>query len=293
MNKINLAITQMACSWDRQENIDNAIDMVREAAAAGANIVLLQELFETPYFCKDINEKYFELATKVSENPAVLQMQPIAKELGVVIPVSIFERANNAFFNTLVMIDADGEILGRYRKSHIPDSFGYTEKYYFSPGDTGIIVWNTRFCRLSVPVCWDQWFPETARIATLRGAELILYPTAIGSEPNSTDTAALRHWQRTQQGHAAANVIPIAAANRIGSEQGESCDMRFFGSSFITDHRGEIVVEASEDKRQVLVSEIDLGEASRYRNLWNLFRDRRPDLYGPLMTLDGESNHRY
>jgi N-carbamoylputrescine amidase len=293
MNKINLAITQMACSWDRQENIDNAIDMVREAAAAGANIVLLQELFETPYFCKDINEKYFELATKVSENPAVLQLQPIAKELGVVIPGGIFERANNAFFNTLVMIDADGEILGRYRKSHIPDAFGYTEKYYFSPGDTGITVWNTRFCRLAVPVCWDQWFPETARIAALRGAELILYPTAIGSEPNSTDTLALRHWQRTQQGHAAANVIPIAAANRIGSEQGESCDMRFFGSSFITDHLGEIVVEASEDKCQVLVSEIDLGEASRYRNLWNLFRDRRPDLYGPLMTLDGESNHRY
>lgn len=293
MNKINLAITQMACSWDRQENIDNAIDMVGEAAAAGANIVLLQELFETPYFCKDINQKYFELATKVNENPAVLQMQPIAKELGVVIPVSIFERANNAFFNTLVMIDADGEILGRYRKSHIPDAFGYTEKYYFSPGDTGITVWNTRFCRLAVPVCWDQWFPETARIATLRGAELILYPTAIGSEPNSTDTLALRHWQRTQQGHAAANVIPIAAANRIGSEQGESCDMRFFGSSFITDHLGEIVVEASEDQRQVLVSEIDLGEASRYRDLWNLFRDRRPDLYGPLLTLDGESNHRY
>ena len=293
MKKINLAITQMACSWDRQENIDNAIDMVREAAAAGANIVLLQELFETLYFCKDINQKYFELATKVSENPAVLQMQAVAKELGVVIPVSIFERANNAFFNTLVMIDADGEILGRYRKSHIPDAFGYTEKYYFSPGDTGITVWNTRFCRLAVPVCWDQWFPETARIATLRGAELILYPTAIGSEPNSTDTLALRHWQRTQQGHAAANVIPIAAANRIGSEQGESCDMRFFGSSFITDHLGEMVVEASEDKRQVLVSEIDLGEASRYRDLWNLFRDRRPDLYGPLMTLDGESSHRY
>ena len=293
MTKVNLAITQMACSWDRQENIDNAIDMVREAAAAGAHIVLLQELFETPYFCKDINEKYFELATKVSENPAVLQMQPIAKELGVVIPVSIFERANNAFFNTLVMIDADGEILGRYRKSHIPDAFGYTEKYYFSPGDTGITVWNTRFCRLAVPVCWDQWFPETARIAALRGAELILYPTAIGSEPNSTDTLALRHWQRTQQGHAAANVIPIAAANRIGSEQGESCDMRFFGSSFITDHLGEIVVEASEDQRQVLLSQIDLSEASRYRDLWNLFRDRRPDLYGPLMTLDGERNHRY
>jgi N-carbamoylputrescine amidase len=293
MNKVKLAITQMACSWDRQENIDNAIDMVREAAAAGANIVLLQELFETPYFCKDISDKYFELATPVNENPAVLQLQPIARELGVVLPVSIFERSNNTFFNTLVMIDADGEILGKYRKSHIPDSFGYTEKYYFSPGDTGIVVWNTRFCRLSVPVCWDQWFPETARIATLQGAELILYPTAIGSEPNSTDTIALRHWQRAQQGHAAANVIPVAASNRIGTEQGDSCHMRFYGSSFITDHQGEIVIEASEDERQVLVSEIDLGEARRYRDLWNVFRDRRPDLYSPLMTLDGVSNHRY
>ena len=292
MTKVNLAITQMPCSWDRQENIDNAVDMVREAAAGGANIVLLQELFETPYFCKDIDEKYFELATPVSENLAVLQMQSVARELGVVIPVSIFERSNNAFFNTLVMIDADGEILGKYLKSHIPDALGYTEKYYFSPGDSGIVVWDTRFCRLAVPVCWDQWFPETARIAALKGAELILYPTAIGSEPNSADTIALRHWQLTQRGHSAANVIPVAASNRIGFEQGESCHMRFFGSSFITDHLGEIVVEASEDERQVLVSEIDLGEARRYRDRWNLFRDRRPDLYSPLMTLDGQSNQR-
>lgn len=293
MTKINLAITQMPCSWDRQENIDNAVDMVREAAAGGANIVLLQELFETPYFCKDIDEKYFELATPVDDNPAVLRMQSVARELGVVIPVSIFERSNNAFFNTLVMIDADGEILGKYRKSHIPDAFGYTEKYYFSPGDTGIVVWNTRFCRLAVPVCWDQWFPETARIAALKGAELILYPTAIGSEPNSVDTIALRHWQLTQRGHSAANVIPVAASNRIGFEQGESCHMRFFGSSFITDHLGEMVVEASQDERQVLVSEIDLGEARRYRDRFNLFRDRRPDLYSPLMTLDGASSQRY
>ncbi len=292
MKKINLAITQMSCSWDRQKNIDNAVELVYEAAAQGANIVLLQELFETPYFCKDLNDKYFELATSVEENPAVLQLKTIAKELEIVIPVSIFERANNAFFNTLVMIDADGEILGKYRKTHIPDSFGYTEKYYFSPGDTGISVWDTKFCRVAVPVCWDQWFPETARIATLKGAELILYPTAIGSEPNSTDTKSLRHWQRTQQGHSAANVIPVAASNRIGCETGESCHMRFYGSSFITDHLGEIVVEASEDERQVLVSEIDLGEAQRYRDLWNLFRDRRPELYQPLMTLDGEQSHK-
>jgi N-carbamoylputrescine amidase len=292
MKKVNLAITQMPCSWDRQENIDNAIDMVKAAASKGANIVLLQELFETPYFCKDINEKYFSLATTIEENPAVLQLQPVAKDLGVVIPVSIFERANNAFFNTVVIIDADGRALGRYRKSHIPDAFGYTEKYYFSPGDTGICVWDTRFCRLAVPICWDQWFPETARIAALRGAELILYPTAIGSEPNSEDTLALRHWQRTQQGHSAANVIPVAASNRIGFEQGDSCNMRFFGSSFVTDHLGEIVVEASEGEQQLLVSELDLGESKRYRDLWNLFRDRRPDLYDPLLTLDGENSHR-
>lgn len=291
MKKIKLAITQMACGWDRQQNIDNAVEMVLEAASQGANIVLLQELFETPYFCKDIDPKYFELATSVEENPAVLRLQEVAKSLNVVIPVSIFERANNAFFNTLVMIDADGEVLGKYRKTHIPDAFGYTEKFYFSPGDTGITVWDTHYCRLAVPICWDQWFPETARIAALKGAELILYPTAIGSEPNSTDTSALRHWQRTQQGHSAANVIPVAASNRIGSEQGESCHMRFFGSSFITDHLGEIVVEATEDKRQVLVAEVDLAEARRYRDLWNLFRDRRPELYEPLLTLDGE--HRY
>ena len=288
MKTIKLAVTQMPCSWERQENIDNAIELVRESAALGANIVLLQELFETPYFCKDIDDQYFELATTVEENTAVKQMQGIASDLNVVIPVSIFERANNAFFNTLVMIDADGTILGKYRKSHIPDAFGYTEKFYFSPGDTGIRVWDTKFCKLSVPVCWDQWFPETARVAALKGAELILYPTAIGSNPNSTDTDALRHWQRTQQGHAAANVLPVAASNRIGVEQGDSCSLRFFGASFITDHLGEIVVEASEDERQVLVSEIDLTEARRYRDAWTLFRDRRPDLYSPLLTLDGE-----
>ena len=288
MKTIKLGVTQMPCSWERQENIDNAIELVRESAALGANIVLLQELFETPYFCKDIDDQYFELATTVEENTAVKQMQGIASDLNVVIPVSIFERANNAFFNTLVMIDADGTILGKYRKSHIPDAFGYTEKFYFSPGDTGIRVWDTKFCKLSVPVCWDQWFPETARVAALKGAELILYPTAIGSNPNSTDTDALRHWQRTQQGHAAANVLPVAASNRIGVEQGDSCSLRFFGASFITDHLGEIVVEASEDERQVLVSEIDLTEARRYRDAWTLFRDRRPDLYSPLLTLDGE-----
>ena len=172
MKTIKLAVTQMPCSWDRQDNIDNAIELVREAAALGANIVLLQELFETPYFCKDINDKYFELATTVEANPAVKQMQSIASELNVVIPVSIFERANNAFFNTLVMIDADGRVLGKYRKTHIPDAFGYTEKYYFSPGDTGISVWDTKFCRLAVPVCWDQWFPETARLTGRHGDEI-------------------------------------------------------------------------------------------------------------------------
>jgi N-carbamoylputrescine amidase len=282
----------MSCTWDRQKNIDSAIELVREAASRNAQIVLLQELFETPYFCKDINDEYFALATSVEENPAIQQIRTVARELEVVVPVSFFERANNVFFNSVAIIDADGEVLGIYRKSHIPDAFGYTEKYYFSPGDTGIRVWNTRFCRLSVAICWDQWFPETARIAALKGAELILYPTAIGSEPNGVDTAALRHWQRTQQGHAAANVIPVAAANRIGSEQGKSCDMRFFGSSFLTDHLGEIVAEASEDEREVLVRKVDLAGARRYRDLWNLFRDRRPDLYEPLLTLDGEQSLR-
>jgi len=284
---VTVAATQMACTWDRDENLRHAEEMVRHAAEQGAQIILLQELFETPYFCMDEAEKFFDLATPVSDNPAVRWASDLAAELGVVLPVSIFERSNNALYNSHVMIDADGTILGTYRKTHIPDGPGYSEKYYFNPGDTGFEVWKTRFGTIGTLICWDQWFPEAARILVLKGADLILYPTAIGSWPNSEDTQALRHWQTVMQGHAAANVVPVVASNRIGVEQGESCSIRFFGSSFICDHRGQMLRTAGEDEREVLVHDLDLQEATNYRLRWNLFRDRRPEMYREIMTLDG------
>lgn len=284
---ITVAATQMACTWDRDANLRNAEDMVRQAADQGGQIILLQELFETPYFCMDEAEKFFDLAKPVCENATVRWASDLAAELGVVLPVSVFERSNNALYNSLVMIDADGSNLGTYRKTHIPDSPGYSEKYYFNPGDTGYVVWKTRFGAIGTLICWDQWFPEAARILTLKGAELILYPTAIGSWPNSEDTQALCHWQTVMQGHAAANVVPVIASNRIGIEQGETCNLRFFGSSFICDHRGQILQKASEDEREVLVQDLDLEAATKYRLSWNLFRDRRPETYREIMTLDG------
>ncbi|MCP4981201.1 MAG: N-carbamoylputrescine amidase [Gammaproteobacteria bacterium] len=285
---ITVAATQMACTWNRDENLRIAEDMVREAAGSGANIILLQELFETPYFCKDEAESFFDLATPVSDNAAVRWASSLAAELGVVLPVSVFERSNNALYNSMVMIGADGSVLGTYRKTHIPDGPGYSEKYYFNPGDTGFVVWKTRFGNIGTLICWDQWFPEAARILTLKGAELILYPTAIGSWPDSEDTEALSHWQTVMQGHAAANIVPVVASNRIGVEQGESHNLRFFGSSFVCDHRGQMLQTASEDKQEILVQELDLKAATQYRLRWNLFRDRRPEMYREIMTLDGK-----
>jgi len=285
--KVTVAATQMACGRDREANIANAERLVRAAAKQGANVILIQELFEAPYFCKDHSNKHFELALPVAENPAIRRLSKVAAELGVVLPLSVFERAQNAYFNTLVMVDADGEKLGIYRKSHIPESPGYHEKFYFSPGDTGFKVWPTRFGTLGVAVCWDQWFPEAARAMALMGAEILLYPTAIGSEPQDATLDSRYHWQRTMQGHAAANIMPLVASNRIGSEQGEKLAITFYGHSFIADHTGEVVAQADDRSEQVITASFDLEEIRRYRHSWGVFRDRRPDLYGPLLKLDG------
>ena len=288
--KVTVAATQMACSPDRDANLARAEDLVREAAGRGANIVLIQELFETPYFCKDHLAGHFQLATPVAGNPALRRLREVAAELGVVLPVSLFESAGNAYFNTLAMVDADGALLGIYRKAHIPESPGYHEKFYFSPGDTGFKVWTTRFGRLGVGVCWDQWCPECARAMALMGAELLLYPTAIGSEPQDAGLDSRGHWQRTMQGHAAANVMPLVASNRIGTEQGEKCVITFYGNSFIADHTGAVVAQADDRSETVLTTEFDLGAVRRYRQSWGVFRDRRPDLYGSLLELGRTSD---
>jgi N-carbamoylputrescine amidase len=285
--KVTVAATQMACGWDRDANIANAEKLIREAAGRGANVVLIQELFESPYFCKDHLAKHFDLALPIAENPAIRRLSQVAKELSVVLPLSVFERAQNAYFNSLVMVGADGKILGVYRKSHIPESPGYHEKFYFSPGDTGFKVWPTRFGTHGVAVCWDQWFPEAARAMALGGAEILFYPTAIGSEPQDASLDSRWHWQRTMQGHAAANVMPLVASNRIGTEKGEKLEITFYGHSFIADHTGEIVAQADDHSEQVIMATFDLEEIRRYRHSWGVFRDRRPDLYAPLMKLDG------
>jgi N-carbamoylputrescine amidase len=285
--KVTVAATQMASGPDREANIAKAERLIREAAKQGANVILIQELFESPYFCKDHLAQHFELALPITENPAVRRLAKVAAEVSVVLPLSVFERAENAYFNTLVMVDADGRTLGIYRKSHIPESPGYHEKFYFSPGDTGFKVWPTRYGRLGVAVCWDQWFPESARAMALQGAEVLLYPTAIGSEPQDASLDSRWHWQRTMQGHAAANVMPLVASNRIGRERGEKVELTFYGHSFIADHTGEIVAQADDHSEQILTATFDLDAIRRYRHAWGVFRDRRPDLYAPLLKLDG------
>jgi len=277
----------MACSWDRDANVARAEKLIRDAAARGANVVLIQELFETPYFCKDHQSRHFDLAKPLDGHPAVEHFRGLARELGVVLPVSVFEQAGNAFFNSVVVVDADGALLGSYRKSHIPEGPGYHEKFYFSPGDTGFKVFDTRYARLGVAICWDQWFPEAARSMVLMGAEILLYPTAIGSEPNDPQLDSSAHWQRTMQGHAAANIVPVVASNRIGSEQGEKYTMSFYGSSFIASPTGEIIAEADRVSETVLTASFDLDEVRRYRQAWGVYRDRRPDLYYPILSLDG------
>jgi len=277
----------MACSWDRQANIANADRLVREAAAKGAQIILIQELFETPYFCQKPNPQYLQLATPVEQNPAIQHFQKLAAELQVVLPISFFELAGRARFNSIAIIDADGKLLGVYRKSHIPDGPGYHEKYYFNPGDTGFKVWNTRYARIGVAICWDQWFPETARSMALMGAELLFYPTAIGSEPHDASITSRDHWQRVQQGHAGANLMPLIASNRVGTEEQDGYDITFYGSSFIADQFGAKVEEMDETREGVLVHSFDLDQLEHIRSAWGVFRDRRPNLYGSIKTLDG------
>jgi N-carbamoylputrescine amidase len=289
---VTVAALQFACGWDVDANIATAERLVRQAANQGAQIILIQELFETPYFCIEQDSRHLRLATSVADNKAIRHFGNLARELGVVLPISFFEKANHSFFNSIAILDADGRNLGVYRKAHIPNGPGYQEKNYFSPGDTGFMVFDTKYARIGVAICWDQWFPETARALALQGAELIFFPTAIGSEPppalpvNSRD-----HWQRTQQGHAAANLTPVIVSNRIGTERAlqdpEGLYIRFYGSSFIADPTGAKVAEADEEHEAVLTAKFDLAAIEELRNNWFVFRDRRPELYGALTSYDG------
>ena len=282
MRKVKVAATQMSCSWNREEVLDKAEKLVRKAAAEEANIILLQELFETPYFCQKQKFEYFDLAKPLSENAAVKRFTEVAKELQVVLPISFYEKAGNTAFNTIAIIDADGTILGTYRKTHIPDGLPYAEKFYFTPGDTGFKVWKTKYADIGVGICWDQWFPEAARSMALLGAELLFYPTAIGSEP-TLNVDSKSHWQHAMQGHAAANIMPVIASNRIGTETDDESSMTFYGSSFIADQTGTIVEEADRETEAVLVHEFDLDAIAQMRREWGVFRDRRPEMYGTLM----------
>ena len=283
MRNVKVAVTQMSCSRNPEETLAKADRLVRQAAGKGAKIILLQELFETPYFCQLQKFEYLELAKPLGENPAVNHFRKVARELDVVLPVSFFERAGNTQFNSVAVIDADGEILGVYRKTHIPDGLPYAEKFYFTPGDTGFKVWNTRYGRIGVGICWDQWFPETARSLALLGAEILLFPTAIGSEPTLGKDSRV-HWRNVMVGHAAANMMPVIASNRIGKETEEESEMTFYGCSFIADNHGELVEQADDHTEAVLVHEFDFDALAKERREWGIFRDRRPEMYKTLLT---------
>ncbi|MEZ5775437.1 MAG: N-carbamoylputrescine amidase [Hyphomicrobiaceae bacterium] len=284
---VTVAATQMASSPEPAENARRAEALVRRAHREGAQVVLLQELFETPYFCIEQDERYFSLAHPSLDNPLVERFRKLAAELEVVLPVSFFERTNNAFFNSIAIVDADGSLAGTYRKSHIPDGFGYQEKFYFTPGDTGFRAFQTRYARIGVAICWDQWFPEAARAMALAGADMLLYPTAIGSEPNHADLDSRDHWQRTMQGHAAANMRPVIASNRIGRETVGRTSVTFYGSSFIADETGAKVAECGRAGEDVITHRFDLDRIAAKRAGWGIFRDRRPELYGALLGHDG------
>ena len=275
---LKVAAIQMSMTANKEVNINHAETLLREAVKSGAQIVLLPELFEGLYFCKDKDVNYFSWANTREDNPLIKRFQALAKELEVVLPLSYFERSGEHFYNALVVIDADGSVMENYRKTHIPDGSGYEEKFYFEPGDTGFKVWQTRYAKIGVGICWDQWFPETARTLALMGAELIFYPTAIGSEPE-IDVDSKAHWQRVQQGHAAANTVPVIAANRIGVEVGESCSLTFYGSSFMSDYTGEKIAEASHDKEEIIYGVYDLQRDALAREYWGLLRDRQPHMY--------------
>jgi N-carbamoylputrescine amidase len=288
MRNVTVAATQMACIGDEKANIERAEGLVRRASAQGADLVLIQELFAGPYFCQDQVHELFALARPFEDNPLIAHFAALAAELNVVLPVSYFERAGQTHFNSVAVIDADGTVLGNYRKSHLPDGPGYREKFYFSPGDTGFRVWDTRAGRIGVGICWDQWFPEAARAMALTGAEILLYPTAIGSEPQDPALDSAGHWQRVMQGHAGANLMPLVAANRIGTEAGRGgSEITFYGSSFIADPTGAKVAEADRTTETVLTATFDLDAIDRQRRAWGVFRDRRPELYGALSSLTG------
>ncbi len=286
MRNVTVAAIQMACTNHAEENRITAEKMVREAAASGAQIILLPELFETPYFCQERRYASYDLATTPAENPAIARFRKVAAELQVVLPISFYEKAGTALYNSVAIINADGNVLGIYRKTHIPDDHFYQEKFYFTPGDTGFQVWQTRYAKIGVAICWDQWFPEAARCMALQGAELLFYPTAIGSEP-ILEVDSAPHWQRCMQGHAAANLMPVIAANRIGTEvitpdeenQHQSSSLSFYGTSFLTDGTGAVVQQLSRDTAGIAITTYDLDALSEMRMSWGVFRDRRPEYY--------------
>lgn len=293
MPQTMVAAVQMSCATEPSENIAHAEELVRQAAAKGAQIILLPELFERPYFCQERRYEYYAYATTVAENPAVQRFREVCRELEIVIPISFYEKDGTRLFNSVAMIDADGSVLGVYRKTHIPDDHYYQEKFYFTPGNTGFRVFETRFGRVGVGICWDQWFPETARCLALAGADVILYPTAIGSEP-ILDVDSAGHWQRTMQGHSAANIVPVVAANRYGVEVvspcaengGQQSALRFYGTSFLTDETGAVLAQAERDGDAVLTASYDFASIRRARMEWGLFRDRRPECYGAICDLN-------
>ena len=289
MRNVKVAAIQMAMTSDPNENISHAEGLVREAAAKGANVVLLPELFERPYFCQERRYEYYEYATPLDENPAVKCFSKVCAELNIVMPISFYEKDGNVLYNSIAMIDSDGKVMGVYRKTHIPDDHYYQEKFYFTPGNTGFKVWDTAYGKIGVGICWDQWFPETARSMALMGAEMLLYPTAIGSEPILT-VDSMEHWRICMRGHAGSNVMPVIAANRIGLEEVIPCSangnqessLNFYGSSFICGSNGAILEDASRDKEEILIHEFDLDQIAEDRLSWGLFRDRRPSCYGEI-----------
>lgn len=290
MKNVTVAATQMKSrGFDRAANIQAAEQLVRKAAAQGAQIILIQELFQTDYFCQKMLDQNMKLALPLAEDPAVRHFQQVARELDVVLPISFFEKDNQAHYNSLAVIDADGTLLGVYRKSHIPDGAGYSEKFYFNIGDTGFRVWKTKYATIGCGICWDQWYPEAARILALKGAELLFYPTAIGSEPDEDPSAfdSMPHWRTVMQGHAGANLTPVIASNRIGTEHCEDYQITFYGSSFIADGHGQLVRQMDRETEGVVTATFDLDALALARRAWGVFRDRRPDLYAPLLTQDG------
>lgn len=290
MRKVTVGSIQMAMSWNKEETLAKAEKLVREAAKKGAQIILLPELFETPYFCQEKNYDHYQLASTIQENPAIQRFKPIAKELDIVLPISFYEIDGNSLFNTVALIDTNGEVMGSYRKTHIPDDHFYQEKFYFTPGDTGFKVWQTKYGNIGVGICWDQWFPESARCMALLGAELLFYPTAIGSEP-VLECDSMPHWRRCMQGHAASNIMPLIASNRIGEEKVfpskennyQESSLNFYGSSFIADETGEIVENGHRDQEEILIHTFDLDAIKEMRLSWGVFRDRRPEAYAPIM----------